>query len=185
MRISSKRGMAMLELIPIIIVMFLLLGGALGAWGIAHTAILNSISARNYAFFLFNNRSDLSYFKDFGPSGDFPAKSYFRSDLAGGGPGMKGKRFHFIASEEATAGQDDPPTTKRFPAFSKTFLKECNDSNNDLTPAKHNTSKGWWKEIGWWEGKKWQDGNPRHDQKACPPWIMVGYGICLDANCGD
>ena len=176
----GKRGMAMLELIPIILVMFILLAGALGAWGLIHTAILNSIASRNYAFFLFNNRADLSYFTDFSPNRSFSIKdSYFRSDLdRGSGDYIKGKRFHFIVSEDVPASTVTyPPATKRFPTFGQAFLN-CGDIAEDQKMSKydHNNKPDWWRGI---------DNRRNKEKAACPAWVMVGYGICLDADCGD
>ena len=71
MFIKNKKGLVILEAIPIIWVMFVLMGATLGSWGIVHTAVLNSIAARNYTFFLFNNRADLSYLRDFSKTNEY------------------------------------------------------------------------------------------------------------------
>ena len=164
--IKDKKGIAMLESLPIIWVMFVLLGATLGSWGIAHTAVLNSIAARNYVFFLFNNRSDLSYLRDFGRY-DYNGlpnlvteKIYFAK---------KGERFSYITSEKDPGGDLDPVATQRRadfrnPAYDDRdgFLSDSDHTRiHDLIPGR----------------------NTR--QKVGPAWIMIGYGICLNSRCGN
>ncbi len=169
----GKKGMAMLELLPVIWMMFIFLGASLGSWGIVHTATLHSIAARNYAFFTFNNNSDLSYLNVFRDSNKIINNSspvYYRSDARGGGTGIHGKRFHFIATK-------DKATITRLPAFGKDLSDYS--SEPDLLQASDRNSTTWWGVI-----------DPRNylgsgGKKAAPAWIMVGCGICLDARCGD
>ena len=47
------------------------------------------------------------------------------------------------------------------------------DDGKFISNAGHNSI---WDSIG-------IDG--RNEQKVAPAWIMVGYGICLNAKCGD
>ena len=59
--LQNEKGMAALEIIPIVIIVVLLLSFSFGFFGVIHTGILNSMAARNYAFETFNHRSDLRY----------------------------------------------------------------------------------------------------------------------------
>ncbi len=160
--------MAMLEAFLILWVMFVFLGATLGSWGIAQTAVLHSIAARNYSFFLFNNRSDLSYLRDFSyPSLDKTLTSkYYRED---GSPGRGGKRFAFIIPENSSpdAGANVLATLRKVD-----FREDLYSSSEDgvLGPMKHNNIKGAVPE--------------RNQNKVIPAWIMVGYGICLSEKCG-
>ena len=164
--IKDQKGIAMLEALPIIWVMFVLLGATLGSWGIAHTAILNSIAARNYVFFLFNNRSDLSYLRDFGRY-DYNSLSNYKTEKIF--YAQKGERFSYITSEKDPGGGLDPMATQRRgdfrnPAYHDRsgFLSDSDHSRiHDLIPER-NTQK-----------------------KVGPAWIMIGYGICLNAKCGN
>ena len=172
---KNNKGMAMVEALPIIMVMFVLMGATLGSWGIVHTAILNSIASRNAIFFYFNNRSDLSYLRDFfteyGLSPD-TGTHYFRKD---GDNGM-GKRFTFIVSEKATLADDGMVATLRKVDFRDigTPVEVSPLSNDDhsnipsITPDGRNTGR--------------QTGKISEQRNRA--WIMVGYGICLDAECG-
>ena len=164
--IKDKKGIAMLEALPIIWVMFVLLGATLGSWGIAHTAILNSIAARNYVFFLFNNRSDLSYLRDFGRYDYNSLANYTTEPIY---YAQKGKRFSYITSEKDPGGRSDPMATQRRVDFRNPAYHDRSDflSDSDHTQI-HSLIPG---------------RNTR--KKVGPAWIMVGYGICLNSRCGN
>ena len=55
--LKNDHGMAVLEMIPIMIIVVLLLSFSFGFFGLIHTGILNSIGARNYAFETFKEWS--------------------------------------------------------------------------------------------------------------------------------
>ena len=166
--LADQKGMAMIEALPIVWVMFVLMGATLGSWGIVQTAILHSIAARNYTFFLFNNRADLSYLRDFadeeypGLSGDVSQK-YYREDSGEG----HGYRFSYISSENPS-GDDVLATLRKVDFRNITY----HDRSDFLRDSEHSNIKA---EI-----------TPRNtNKKVGPAWIMVGYGICLSAKCGD
>ena len=172
--IYGKRGMAMLEALPLIWVMFVLMGATLGSWGIVHTAVLNSIAARNYTFFSFNNRSDLSYLRDFGEE-DYSSlanrmdKVFFREDYSGGGVTGPGKRFVFISSEKHPSGSNKTTATLRRVDFRKITYDDRSDFLGD--PEHTNIES--------------LIDTKNENKKVGPAWVMVGYGICLSAQCGD
>ena len=162
--LKNKKGLAVLELLILIWVMFILLGATLGSWGLIHTGILNSISARNYSFFYFNNRSDLSYLRDFQLTGSFPGQlpDYY---------GNIEKRFAVIVSENSR-DQDITATLRKVDFQNERTPKE---DPKKLTQPEHQNIFAGFKEEG---GKA--------TKKALPKaWIMVGYGICLTEKCGD
>ena len=180
---KNNRGLAMLEALPIIMLMFVLMGATLGSWGIVHTAILNSIAARNFTFFYFNNRSDLSYLRDFaGPDGyglfDNITDKYFRKDGQGTNDGM-GKRFFYIWAENTPEdAQGVMPATLRRVDF-RNLRTASDDESNILSDGAHSTVDN----INPGEATKMEAGKAEGEKRKA--WIMVGYGICLDANCGD
>jgi hypothetical protein len=61
---NKKSGFASLEAVSLLFIFVVLLTYCFGTFGIVHTGILNSISARTYAFETFRNRADLTYFRD-------------------------------------------------------------------------------------------------------------------------
>ena len=170
MFIKNQKGLVILETIPIIWVMFVLMGATLGSWGIVHTATLNSIAARNYIFFIFNNRADLSYLRDFSQQ-EYPgtplamdtSRKYFRG---------KGKRFSYINKENVSSGDSTEYATRRRVSFGDNLQTDIvNNRTNLLTPSDHNRVYNQVSSGG------------RNKKRVHKAWIMVGYGICLCANC--
>ena len=93
--LRNEKGMATIETIPLIMIFVVLLCYEFGVFGVIHTGIMQSISARAYAFETFRNRSNLTYFRDTPTT-----LNNFR---------QTGTRTHGIASEartEADQGND-------------------------------------------------------------------------------
>lgn len=67
-RLKSESGLASIEAIPLIVVFVMLTGYAMGMWGSVHSAILQSIAARTYAFETFGNRANLNLHRDTDPN---------------------------------------------------------------------------------------------------------------------
>ncbi|MDE0119490.1 MAG: hypothetical protein OXM55_05730 [Bdellovibrionales bacterium] len=169
---QGKRGMAMIEAFPLIWLMFVLMAATLGSWGIVHTAVLNSIAARNYTFFSFNHRSDLSYLRDFGAAdyggvSDGTSNIFFRND--GGSEAGPGRRFNFIASEKHPPRSNQQTATLRRVDF-RVKQYEFGDRSDFLADPEHT---------------KIADiiGIKNENKKVGPAWVMVGYGICLSEDC--
>lgn len=64
--LKSQRGIALLETTPLIVIFAMLLSFGLGMFGVIHTAVLHSISARAYAFETFRQRTNLYFFREDG-----------------------------------------------------------------------------------------------------------------------
>ena len=145
----------MIETIPILVVFTLLIGYGLGFFGVVHTGILNSIASRTYAFETFRNRTNLEYFRDREAG---PKHLYTNV----------GNRVHGINDESAQAGELDVIATTR----KLDFRTEDNESEANIQD--HN--------------ERIFDIRERNRQggvEASPVWIMISYGICIDAQCGD
>ena len=174
MFIKNKKGLVILEAIPIIWVMFVLMGATLGSWGIVHTAVLNSIAARNYTFFLFNNRADLSYLRDFSETNEYRSAKLamnFTNRYFKGNRG-KGRRFSYI-NKENPGGTNKAHPTQRPVSFGDNLQSDINDNDSGeilSTSADHNQIHRL-VPLG------------RNKKKVKKAWIMVGYGICLCATC--
>jgi len=174
--LKNKKGIVMLEAIPIIWIMFVFLGVTLGSWGIVHTAILHSIAARNHTYFMFNQRSDLSYLRDFtdieyDKGGKFSFKVVNRYYRKEGEDGV-GMRYLFIQSR---GGSGETRATLRRVDFRQPpdSIKEASDSEKFISDSQHTEIKS-------------TVGADRNDEaKVDPAWIMVGYGICLESSCGE
>lgn len=154
--LRNEKGMALIETLPILVIFLLLVSFSLGFFGIVHTGILNSIAARTYAFETFQHRADTKLFRDYNAGGNADHYTNF------------GNRVHAISSEknigerlgEMQYGSTRPLAVGR------------NMPKLDVKDADHNI------EIYNIVGRNRKVG-------VNPAWVMVGYGLCIDANCGD
>ncbi len=62
-------GMAVREMIPVMIVIVIVLRYTYGFFGVLQSATIQSIAVRNYAFETFRHRSRLSYLREVGTLG--------------------------------------------------------------------------------------------------------------------
>lgn len=152
----NNKGLATIEMIPIMIVIAILLNFSLGFFGVIHTGILNSIAARNYAFETFRNRTNLVYFHDARGAGDFKAQN---------------TRAHGIASETRAQSDLRALATTRKIGFG--MNPEDSGTAEDHEPGA-SVGRGIFGII---------EGQRNEDVKTAPVWIRPMYGICLNAKC--
>ena len=158
-QINNQKGIAVFEIVPILVIFILLLNFAIGFFGAIHSGILNSIAARNYAFETFRNRTNLNYLRDIAGSAD--TFTYLKT----------GYRFHgtvsdgFRGSEWTATKRNIKFTEARNPA-----------STNDTST--HNTNV-----IKVATGGKASD--VINDGEFESIWVRTVYGICLNKKCGD
>lgn len=165
--LRNQNGNAMIEIVPILAVFILLVNFALGFFGIIHSGILNSISARNYAFETFRNRADLSYLRDEVGQGDGNYRFTYRKS---------GLRFHATKNEtiESSDQNDAFYATRRPLKF--TDIGATEDQRNESSSDYHNRLK----RIT--EGQRASESGI--DEGVNPVWVRTVYGICLNATCG-
>lgn len=156
-RLRNNKGLATIEMIPVMIVIAILMNFALGFFGIIQTGILNQIAARNYAFETFRHRTNLLYFHDLRGSGD--SKKY-------------NARVHGIASESRGAAAKNAQATTRPIGFG--MNPDTEGSAEDHDAGNGGGNKGIFS-IG--------EGVRNQDVKTAPVWIRPMYGICLNAKC--
>lgn len=157
--LSNEKGMAIMEMIPIMIVIVLLLNFSVGFFGVVHTGILNSIAARNYAFETFRHRSDLMYFNT---DSAVNAKIYYKSDQ---------QRMHTTLSDKSMGtGSTATIATTRLLDFFPFGARQA-----DETGSQQDHDSG----ILEVQAGKRYEGNGVN-----PVWIKSAYGICLSATCG-
>jgi hypothetical protein len=156
--LKNDKGMAALEMIPILLVIVLFVNFSIGFFGVIHSGILNSIAARNYAFETFRNRSNLTYFR-INPNAEIV--HYARTQL----------RLHGTISEQ---GVESGGGSSRWIATTRVIDFMNFDKRVELTgdPGTHNNKT---REV------------PVGRNTAIavnPVWIKTMYGICLTAACG-
>jgi hypothetical protein len=154
--LNNEKGMAMIEAVPLLVMFIVLLSFSLGFFGVIHTAILNSIAARAYAFETFRDRTNLNFFREDG------------SALKSLGPlylGVKGFRYHAIQSENPGGRQLFIPTVR------------------GIAMGKEEPEKPSGKDLHNQQIYNILQRNERVEVN--PVWVMVGYGICLNSACGE
>lgn len=157
--LHNEKGMAIMEMIPILIIIVLLLNFSLGFFGVVHTGILNSIAARNYAFETFRHRSNLMYFMTDSAEN---AKIFYKNDQ---------QRMHTTMSETTISrGGNDTVATSRLLDFFPFGNRQA-----DETGSASDHDKGI---LEVQAGKRYQ-GNGVN-----PVWVKSAYGICLSSTCG-
>lgn len=160
----NQKGLAVFEIIPILIIFVLLINFVIGFFGIIHSGILNSIAARNYAFETFGNRANLNYFRDL----EMPAK-----DLDTGFLTNFGFRYHGIIAEGAPAGIWS--ATKRSIKFSDNAENSLDQSAIHIQQVARVVA-----------GVKVSDSAPTiNKDDFTRVWVRTVYGICLNKTCGE
>jgi hypothetical protein len=153
--IKNQRGIAMLETLPLLVVFMVLLGSVLGMYGIIHTAVLHSIAARTYSFETFRNRTNLYFFREDGSAISLNRHLNYAK---------KGWRYHAV--------QKEGDSRERFVATDRPISFGRKVANIEASQEVHNS------QIFGMQTRNEKIG-------VSPAWVMVGYGICLNANCGN
>ena len=99
--LRNQKGIAYVEMLPLLVLFVLLFGLSFGLWTSIHRATLQSIAARHYSFEVLNNRTHYIYHRDtVGASG---IQAYY---------GKNGMRF-FANVENQPGGNPDLKAEKR------------------------------------------------------------------------
>ncbi len=156
--LKNEKGMAIFEIVPILIIIVLFINFSLGFFGAIHTGILNSIAARNYAFETFRFRSNLSYFRNVSSSG-------------GTNPNYDKTKFrtHGIGSDKKMGSNTWYATTRLIDFMN---FQPARAADQIGAPTDHNKSV---RDLA---------GGRNEKVGVNPIWIRTAYGICLDSNCG-
>jgi hypothetical protein len=157
----NERGLAVLEMIPVIIVVGVMLRYSYGFFGVIHSATLQSIAARNYAFETFRHRSNLSILRE----GTYRAD--YRYKLGARLHGIKDERFPSLGDPkwEPSLRPITFPGDLKDTVGSNSFSARKNEQNKLTSPdAKYDRDVG--------EGVN-------------SVWLAIRYGMCLDHRCGD
>ncbi len=167
-KLNRDSGMATIEVLPLLIIFIMLFSYGVGLFGFIHTGILQSIAARNYAFELIRNRNNVTYF-----AGGVETS---RSGAAGAEFSSIGFRLFSIKSSEIASGNTRFIPETRPIAFGPEFAKEA---------VKRHIENGEIASSAQDHLQKVNDIGARNRRIGVSPgWVMVSYGICLDAECG-
>lgn len=152
--LQDQKGMAILEAVPLLVIFVVLISFGLGYYGIIQTAILHSIASRTYAFETFRQRTNLYVFRENG-TGLMAGRALEYT--------RKGWRYHAVTN--VTGPTDKFVSTPRPIALGRGVAAA------DANESTHN--------------QQIFQILPRNERIAVnPAWVMVGYGICMNAGCG-
>jgi hypothetical protein len=154
---KRQKGLASIEAIPLLVIFVMLVAYCMGLFGAIHTGILHSISSRTYAFETFRNRANLLMFRE-NTAPDLSNLFHY---------GKKGVRYHSVSAEDAPPeGASDAFYVSRRPLSVGYPSADPGASQMDHMERIFTIQ-------------------PRNQAVAVGPiWVMVGYGICLNAGCG-
>ena len=102
--LKSQKGIAMLEMLPLLVVFITLFGLTFGFWTAIHSATLSSIAARHYAFSVINNRTHFEYH----------GTSYYGKN---GSNGKTGYRFFAVVDYQKTETPYLIPVSRKINLF--------------------------------------------------------------------
>jgi len=167
--VKNEKGMAVLEIIPILFIYMLLINFSLGFFGAIHAGILHNIAARNYAFETMRHRSNLVYHRVVSPTNNFASRGY---------------RFGGIIFDNATLADVSFTAPKRPIAFTSAFggndsangidLSERGPAGEPNAKTLHNTTVNGLNNLA------------RNENISVGQiWIKSLYGICINSQCGD
>ncbi|MBL7669129.1 MAG: hypothetical protein JNM39_01470 [Bdellovibrionaceae bacterium] len=163
--LRKNDGMAVIEMIPIVLVIVLLINFSIGFFGIVHTANMNGISARNYMFETIRHRSNLDYHR---------ASNIQYTEVGG--------RYGGVVSELVGEKESWGATARRlswvsmFGGRSSRSGAELNrEPAADSQKSVHNNSITGLGEAG----------TRNENVEVYNVWIRSLYGICHTSKCGD
>ena len=109
--LKEKRGLALIETLPLLFMLVLLFGFSIGFFNIIHTGILHSIAARNYTFETLRYKSNALYFRN-------TQSHYLKKEV----------RFHTIQREGLSSNDMDfIPTVRSISMFKSQGRRINND----------------------------------------------------------
>ena len=177
--LKQQKGIALFEMLPLLVVFIALIGLTVGLWGAVHSGVLQSIAARHYAFEVINNRSHFEYHRDYdrttlGSSSLMYNRLNDAPDLDGYFHGKNEMRFFGILGDKAPDAKD-PYVTHRGINFFEEIGRDYQQNPKGQIGTQEETL-----------GASFHNNTSASGLRAVNPlWIMVGYGMCLDCLCGD
>ncbi|MCC2679385.1 MAG: hypothetical protein K0R29_1961 [Pseudobdellovibrio sp.] len=169
---KNKKGMALLEAIPVLTLMVVVLNFSIGFFGAVHSGILNSIGAYNYAIETFRFRSDLMYFR---PGVD--NKNYKRAMA----------RVHGVVKD----GSEESPNESKgvWPATVRDVMVNYQRGNAKRSIAEADANESEYNYGGRGSNNnRWTANStyvPQEGSTIQTPriWVKTVYGICINADC--
>jgi hypothetical protein len=155
--LQNEKGLATIETLPLLVIFLIMMGYSFGLYGVLQSAIINSISARAYAFETFRNRTNLIYFRTNSAAG---ALNYQYNAV--------GSRLHTVISEAKDPGVLFPVTERPLAMGLASIPDEASTAGD--ASFHNNTLPGMYAQARYLKG-------------VAPVWLKIGYGMCLNPTC--
>ena len=184
-RTHFRPGIAMVEILPLLVVFITFFGLCIGLWGAVHSGILQSISARHYAFEVINNRTHPDHHRDWNPStGSGSGEEMFSSPSVSNMPyhGKLGMRLFAVVTKQTGSKPEEFVENRGLNFFSDIDRNYDEEPGGILSSQKtEGANKYGPARTGFLEEEKAFVQAPAVN----PVWLLTGYGICLNFCCGD
>ncbi len=152
--LKNEKGMAVIEMIPLMIITAVIINFSFGFFGIIHSGVLQSMAARNYAFETIRHRANYNYFRD-------------ADDLAT--YRKVGNRLHTIRSDVSNETLEFVATRRSIQYLIGKYVP----IEDKGTTQDHTT-----------EVLKVKPGEQYTDKDGVTEvWVKPMYGICLNSQC--
>lgn len=177
-----RRGIAMVEILPLLVVFVTFFGLAMGLWGAVHSGTLQSIAARHYAFEVINNRTHIEYHRDWEKDSD-PGNG----NMFGSSPkpveyhGEMGMRLFAVVTKQPRKDPKEFVENRGLNFFNDIDRKYDEPPGGILSSPQTDSANKYSSRAGFLEEADLFIDTP----KINPIWLMNGYGICLNCCCGD
>jgi hypothetical protein len=153
--LRNQKGMAAIEMIPMMIITAIIINFSFGFFGAIHSGILQSIAARNYAFEIIRHRANANYFRDKGTA----IASYRKM----------GNRLHTVVRENPPGDYKFVSTRRPIQYLGGRYVNiEDKGTSQDHTTEVYNVKPG--------EQYSDKDG-------VTDIWVKPMYGLCLSSEC--
>lgn len=152
--LKNNKGMASIEMIPMMIITAIIINFSFGFFGAIHSGILQSIAARNYAFEIVRHRANANYFRDRG-------KAITYSKI--------GNRLHTVVRENPPNDDTFISTRRPIQYLGGRYVNiEDKGTAQDHQTEVYNVKTG--------EQYSDKDG-------VTDIWVKPMYGLCLTSEC--
>ena len=179
--LKSERGVALFEMLFLLTTFVILVGITIGLWGSVHSAVLQSIAARHYAFEVINNRPHFEYHRDFDGAAPASSGNMFKGPSTMVGFYGKARQMLFVVTvDDPTAVSSKNPiaATRGINFFYEIGRAPSQNPSGLIKSYRANDVN--------FHTNSWSAAlTPGGVVDVNPIWLMTGYGICLEMDCGD